>query len=285
MMKFLSFCAAATAAMALYAAPEMPVKWKSTTKAKLTTAEGILRVASPGRMGGISGAIKNIANQRVEITAMVRGQGQVRPAVLGSYGWAYGSTIKLNDEFQQVKVVYTDTKAVFTFTIFSLTPGETSFEIKDIKAVAAPAPELIAADIPGKLFVAVESPARHGKVQKVKDALDGKAVWGKRYYHVITLPVPTNANDLYYYCHVRKDSVKTMGIQLKNGDQTVASGKFASEEAQWQWVKVGPVKAVTAYPEADLTISGDAKTTVWVDKVVLSTDSALTADALNTMEN
>jgi hypothetical protein len=45
------------------------------------------------------------------------------------------------------------------------------------------------------------------------------------------------------------------------------------------------VKAVTAYPEADLTISGDAKTTVWVDKVVLSTNDALTDDALNTMEN
>ena len=285
MMKFLSCCAAAAAVMTLYAAPEMPVKWKSTTKAKLTNQGEILRIDSPGRMGGFNGAIKNIANQRIEITAMVRGQGQVRPAVLGSYGWAYGSTVKLNDEFQQVKVVYTDTNPAFTFTVFSLTPGETTFEVKDIKAVAAPAPELVAADIPGKLFIAHEIPARHGKIQKVKDAVEGLAVWGKRYYHVITLPVPTNANDLYYYCHVRKDSVKTMDIQLKNGEQTVASGKFASEDTQWQWVKVGPVKAVTAYPEADLTISGDAKTTVWVDKVVLSTNDSLENTVLDIMED
>ena len=285
MLKFLSCCAAATAALVLTAAPEMPKQWKSTSKAQITAANSILRIVSPGRMGGLNGIIKNIANQRVEITAMVRGQGQVRPAVLGSYGWAYGATVKLNDEYQQVKVVYADVKPAFNFTIFSLTPGETTFEVKDIKVVAAPAPELVAADIPGKLFTAHEMPARHGRVQKIKDALNGKAVWGKRYYHIITLPVPTNANDIYYYCHVRKDSVKPMAILLKNGDQTVASGKFASEEAKWQWVKVGPVKAVTAYPESDLTLAGDAKTTVWVDKVVLSTNGALTDDALNNMEN
>jgi hypothetical protein len=76
-----------------------------------------------------------------------------------------------------------------------------------------------------------------------------------------------------------------MDIQLKNGEQTVASGKFASEDTQWQWVKVGPVKAVTAYPEADLTISGDAKTTVWVDKVVLSTNDSLENTVLDIMED
>ena len=284
MMKFLSCCAAAAAVMTLYAAPEMPVKWKSTTKAKLTNQGEILRIDSPGRMGGFNGAIKNIANQRIEITAMVRGQGQVRPAVLGSYGWAYGSTVKLNDEFQQVKVVYTDTKPAFTFTVFSLTPGETTFEVKDIKAVAAPAPELVAADIPGKLFIAHEMPARHGKVQKIADAHDGKAVWGKRYYHIISLPVPANTNNLYYYCHVRKDSVHPMVIRIKNGDQTVAYGKLKGNDAEWEWVKVGPLKAVTAYPEADFTLSGDAKTTVWVDKVVLSTNEALEDSVLDAME-
>ena len=285
MLKFLSCCAAATVAAVLTAAPELPKKWNGTTKAKVSADGSLLRVLSPGKMGGLNGIIKNIANQRVEITAMVRGQGQVRPAVLGSYSWAYGATVKLNDEYQQIKVGYTDVKSSFNFTIFSLTPGETTFEVKDIKVVAAPAPELTAVDIPGKLFVAHEMPARHGKVQKIKDALGGKAVWGRCYYHVITLPVPSNSNDLYYYCHVRKDSVKPMVLRLKNGDQTVTYGNFTSEDAQWQWVKVGPLKAVTGYPECDLAISGDAKTTVWVDKVILSTNDALTDDALNSMEN
>lgn len=310
MLKFLSCCAAATAAAVLIAAPELPEKWRGVTKAKVTDDGSILKVVSPDRMGGFNGIIKNIANQRIEITAMVRGQGQVRPAVLGSMGWAYGAVVKLNDEFQMVSVVYTEVKSAFNFTVFSLTPGETTFEVKDIKVTATPPPELTAADIPGKLFIAHEMPARHGKVQKIADAHDGKAVWGKRYYHVITLPVPANENDLYYYCHVRKDSEKSMAILLKNVEQTVAYGKLLNPQTeqpenaeknkdaekntdektvtaadQWQWVKVGPVKAVTAYPECDLTLAGNAKTTVWVDKVVLSTNDALDDDALNTMEN
>ena len=98
MLKFLSCCAAATVAAVLTAAPELPLKWNGTTKAKVSADGSLLRILSPGKMGGLNGIIKNIANQRVEITAMVRGQGQVRPAVLGSYGWAYGATKKLNDE-------------------------------------------------------------------------------------------------------------------------------------------------------------------------------------------
>jgi hypothetical protein len=147
-------------------------------------------------------------------------------------GWAYGAVVKLNDEFQMVSVVYTEVKSAFNFTVFSLTPGETTFEVKDIKVTATPPPELTAADIPGKLFIAHEMPARHGKVQKIADAHDGKAVWGKRYYHVITLPVPANENDLYYYCHVRKDSEKSMAILLKNVEQTVAYGKLLNPQTE-----------------------------------------------------
>ncbi len=284
MLKFLTCSALAASAVILSAAPVLPTAWKAMGDAKLTKTEQSIRVESPGRLGGITGDIGNIANQRVTITAQVRGQGSVSCGIFGSFGWAYGINTKLSDEFKTFTVTYTEVKNQFSFSLFSMTSAATTFEVKDIKVTVEPAPELTDVEISAKLFMAADIPGKQGKVVATADAAGGKAVSGKRWYKIISVPVPANSRDLYYYCRLKKDSDKPMKIAAWYSSQNIAKNTIKSAPNQWEWVKIGPLKAAMIYPQADLVLDGAAQTTVWVDKVVLSTNPALDDAALNSAE-
>lgn len=278
--KILFAVAAAAGTFLLNAEPTLPAAWTAVGNAQITQNEGVITVKSPGKLGGINGTVMGIAGKRYLISALVKGEGKVSCGISGSTGWAYGVAKVLTGEFQEFSVSYFDSKPAFSYAIFSMTENATVFEVKEIKITAQEIPELTEADIAAKRFLPAEFPGSNGKLQNKPGALGGKAVWGKRWYNVMKLPVPANAKELYYYVHAVKNSDKPITINLLCGSQAVVKGTLAAAPDAWSWVKVGPVKAIAVYPEFFLNLNGDADTQIWVDQVVLSTDGNLTDEAL-----
>ena len=66
--------------------------------------------------------------------------------------------------------------------------------------------------------------------------------------------------------------------------QSVCRAAFKGEAEKWNWIKIGPVNALAIYPAVYVNIDGDANTTVWIDKAVLSTNPALTTEQLEKAE-
>ena len=282
----LTFVAAASA-LVLAAAPaagiKMPAKW-DPSKAEIAVANGVVTVKSPGIMGGFTGRLYGVAGKRVEITAMVRGEGTVQCAINGETGFAYGKQTKLTPEWQKISVSYFTNYTNFVYHIYSQIKGASTYEVKDITATVETPPEMTAADIPGKLFLPADYPGENGKLQARAGAFGGKAVWGKRWYNPMKLPVPANSKPLYYYLHCSKDSDQNVVISTRRPPQNVYKTTLKGAANEWKWVKIGPVKAVALYPEFYVNYSCDAKTTTWLDKVVLSTNGNLDDAALNAVE-
>ena len=287
MKKMLLAIIAAAGAFVLAAAPaadiQMPAKWDQY-KSEVKFADGIYTINSKGNMGGFTGRLYGVANKLVEITAMVRGEGTLQCAINGETGFAYGKATKLNSEWQKISVSYFTNYSNFVYHIYSQVANPSTYEVKDITVNVVTPPELTAADIPGKLFLPADYPGENGKLQARAGAFGGKAVWGKRWYNPMKLPVPANSKPLYYYLHCSKDSDKNVVISTRRVPQNVYKTTLTGAANEWKWVKIGPVKAIALYPEFYVNYSCDAKTTTWLDKVVLSTNGNLDDAALNAVE-
>ena len=81
-----------------------------------------------------------------------------------------------------------------------------------------------------------------------------------------------------------KNNDKNIGINLRCFEQTFNGAVFKGAANQWQWVKIGPIQPRMIYPSVTLNVQCDTATQLWIDKVVLSTDGALSDDKLNALE-
>ena len=263
--------------------PVLPKKWLAI-KSTFSIKDNIITVKSTGNTNGICGVITNAVKQRYKVSFSVKGQGKVQAALSGFSGMAYSHTAKLNDEWQTISLTYFNTLNVLNLYIYSAISGETEFQVKDLAITPCEIPELADADIEAKLFLPADFPGENGKLYSKKDSSIGKAVWGKRWYNVMKLSVPANSKPLYYYVHAQKDSDKNCSLNLRTDSQLVYKTVFTSEANVWKWVKIGPVNSLAVYPEFEINYGADAKTVIWVDKVVLSTNQDLSEDILNKAE-
>ena len=281
---FATVCA--VLAINVCAAPMLPKQWKANKSTISVAADGVISIKTndKAKTAGISGVIRNLTGQRYKVSFAVKGEGKVQ-AALNSGGIAYSKTVKLTDQWQDVSLTYFPKAKTMIFMIYSAITNAAEFQVKDIAIAPCELPELADADIEAKLFLPADFPGENGKLYSKKDSSVGKAAWGKRWYNVMKLPVPANSKDLYYYIHAQKTGDIKCAVNLRTDSQNVYTAAVTAPANQWQWVKVGPVKAVAVYPEFYINYSvADAKTVIWVDKVVLSTNAALTDTDLDKAE-
>ncbi len=281
------FLAAVCAGLAInvLAAPTLPTAW-SPARATFTVADGVISIKTndKARTPGINGTFRNLEPLRYKVSFQVKGQGKVQ-AALNSGGIAYSKTVKLTEQWQSIEMTYFPKGKNMILMIYSAITNASEFQVKDVAIAPCKVPELAEADIVSKLFLPADFPGENGKLYNKKDSAVGKAAWGKRWYNVMKLPVPANSKDLYYYIHAQKTGEDKCAVNLRTGSQNVYSGAITVPANQWQWVKVGPVKAVAVYPEFYINYSAaDPKTVIWVDKVVLSTNPAMTDADLDKAE-
>lgn len=271
----LAFCAAAE---------NITPQWRKYEKAEISQQEGIFTVRSSGRLGGIAAEIKTAGAHRYTLQAMVRGSGRVRAAARGSGSWAYSMPTALNSQWQLIRVSYFEKKKSFLFAIYNYTRDAITFEVKDVKITSSAMPCMLDSNIAGILYKAADYPGSNGKLQNLKGAFNGQAVWGKRYYNMLDLPVPTTGKKIYYYIHTLKNNSKKALFNLKCRGQSFNATPITGQANEWHWIKVGPISPQAIYPAVTINLSCDKTTQVWIDKVVLSTENDLSGDKLNSME-
>ncbi len=258
-----------------------PTAWKVSLQATVTpAADGILVVHAPVKSAGLAGPVRVIPKRRYVFRCEVRGSGKVQLAVSGDFGWAYGPATVLGNDWKTLEVTYANTTPSVSLALYSLIDGASTFEVRNFTGTPLPPVELSDGEMPVKLFIAADHPGHNGKLRKLADAADGRAIWGKRWYCFVQLPVPANSRPVHYYVHLRKNTDAAMELYLLNGSQKIHQPVKFTARDQWTWVKLAPVQAEIALPEVVLSCAGDPATELWVDKVVLSTDGELTAAAL-----
>ena len=263
---------------------QLPETWKSTNNAKLFIESCQLRIQSPVRLGGCHGLVQIIPGQRYIISGQMRGEGKAAAGINGSSGWAYSQTLVLNAQWQDFSISYYEDKELFSFDLFSTSDAQTTFEIRNLAIAVLPIPELYAVEIPARLFLAFEHPGSNGRVETKAGAYKRMAVWGKRWYCAVHLPVPTSSQPIYYYANLYKDSEHPIKVHLLYDKQQVLAESIFTAQNSWHWVRLGPISAAAAYPEVILHYNGDPATQIWVDKIILSTNAELNPAILNSME-
>ena len=259
-------------------------QYKPLQKTPITVNGEILSVDAPKKLMGVQ-FIMTVNGVRQEFRCEVRGAGKVQIGALGGTGWCYGKPVTLTDQWQPITVSYADKAPKLGFKVYNVQDAATTFEVRNATTTPQPPPQLQEADIVGKLFPAVERRTSQSKVQKVADALNGQAVWGRRWYMMVTLPVPANSRPLFYYARVKAtDAAKrTRALRHTASTQLIVTATMA-DGTGWQWVKLGPVQTWMAFPTLTLTPLGPAGCEVLCDRVVLSTKADLTPAILDAVQ-
>ncbi len=250
------------------------LKWQAD-KATSTVDGDIISVSATARMGGIRTAVKLPPGHRNKISFEAKGEGKIQLAVFTGSGTAYLPPQALStDAWKPFEMTCYETKAAFNVQIYSLTDGATAFQVRNFRAEQLPDPELADTAVPRIDWEAEKVPGSNGKVVKADGASNGLAVWGKRWYRAAQVPVPLTSRPLYFYVRVKKNTAETMEIVLLNGIQPVAKVSFSGKD-NWEWLKIGPVAAMAAYPEVIVNYAGDPKTEIWLDRIAVSTEPEL----------
>ena len=271
---------AAEAQAPVKAAVKVPkLTWKAN-RATLKSADGVYYINSQGQNGGISAPIRKLANCRFTFKAEIRGEGKIMLAVNGDFGWRYGNTTTLSSEWQPMEISYGTVIGDASINFLSMSKAATAYEVRNTSLTIAEPPVLDADDIEAKLLPALEFAGSNARKYKAQNC-----VWGKRWYHLMSVPVPANSKGLYYYAHIKTANGIIKDLYLHDRGQRLAKGVACHDsDGKYAWVKLGPVNAAIAPENISITFGGDPKIEAWLDKAVLSTNPALTAEQLDKAE-
>ena len=271
--------AAETQAPAKAALKVPKLTWKAN-RAALKSADGVYYINSQGQNGGISAPIRKLANCRFTFKAEIRGEGKIMLAVNGDFGWRYGNTTTLSSEWQPMEISYGTVTGEASINFLSMSTVATAFEVRNIEFTVSDPAVLDADDIEAKLLPALEYAGSNARKYKAQNC-----VWGKRWYHLMSVPVPANSKGLYYYAHIKTANGIIKDLYLHDRGQRLAKGVACPDsDGKYAWVKLGPVNAAIAPENISITFGGDPKIEAWLDKAVLSTNPALTAEQLDKAE-
>ena len=278
-------CAAGIASAAETQAPakaavKAPVLSWQAFRSTLKSADGVFTVSAQGKQGGMKANVRKLANRRFTLKAEIRGEGKVMLAVSGDFGWRYGNTISLTSEWQPVDISYGTVTGDASINFLSMSPVATVFEVRNTVLTVSDPAVLDDDEIEAKLLPALEFAGSNARKYKAQNC-----VWGKRWYHLMSVPVPANSKGLYYYVHIKTANGIIKDLYLHDrGQKLVKSVACPDSNGKYAWVKLGPVNAAIAPENISITFGGDPKIEAWLDKAVLSTNAALTAEQLDKAE-
>ena len=252
--------------------------WAKYHEAELKPgAEGSLVVSTHKAGSGITMPLDVKENVKVTYTMEVRGEGQVSPYLSGGHGWYYGKKVALDSQnWTKVSITYATHYHKVTLMLVSAA-SEATFEVRNLQVDEAKPDELTEADMPPQLFCATDFPGSNGVSKKIQGALNGNAIWGKRWYNLCRLPVPANSKPLFYYVHVKRTGEKGFSMQLLSYPSTYPASTKSNVPSSdgWNWIKIGPVDARLPQSQVYLNCTGDPNVECLVDKIIITTQDQL----------
>lgn len=231
-------CAAGIASAAETQAPakaavKAPVLSWQGSRATLKIADGVYYINSQGMQGGMKAAVRKLANRRFTLKAEIRGEGKVMLAVSGDFGWRYGNTISLTSEWQPVDISYGTVTGDASINFLSMSPVATVFEVRNTVLTVSDPAVLDDDEIEAKLLPALEFAGSNARKYKAQNC-----VWGKRWYHLMSVPVPANSKGLYYYVHIKTANGIIKDLYLHDRGQKLAKGVACPDSnGKYAWEK------------------------------------------------
>ena len=257
----------------------LPLNWQQVNAQMSIDSNKVIIVKAEKHLGGIQCKLKPPKDRRIRVIAEVKGMGKTTVAFNGSFGWSYHN-MTLSDQWQNVSIEYGEPSGDLMLAVLSMNNGPADMEIKNIKAFPLDISEYLDEEIPPVGFKALDYPGPNGRVTAA-------GMYGKRWYHIVKMPVPTNTRPIFYFVHIKSEDGAIKDLYwMGKGQRTNAENSISAEKAngQWAWVKTGPYKAILLPEEITLGFSGDPKIGAIVDKIVISTNDELTDQQLDAVE-
>lgn len=262
------------------------IQWKEYKQAELKKIDQTVVMTTQNPNSGMEGKIKIIPGRRYVASCEVRGCGKAKIGLCGINGWNFSRPLDLSDQWQTLSITYYERKLTnLQIMIVGGTNGASNCEVRAVAIKEAPLPsDWKDEEIAARKFNAADYPGIPGKLCDAPGQPERKAMFGKRWYCPVALPVPANSRDLFYYCHLYKDSAEPVDLRLLGDGQCLHAQKWAGAAKTWEWVCVGPIQAKAIYPRVSLNYQCAPEIGIWVDQIILSTRPSLSSAQLDSGE-
>ena len=107
---------------------------------------------------------------------------------------------------------------------------------------------------------------KHGRIVRY----DGRTCRsGKRYYRMLNVAVPSRAGEFYLFLELRENGAPRIELNLRKDKKILQKFEFPSSK-KWQWVRLGPLKAGSLFPDFDICAGSSPKCQIFLSRAVLT---------------
>jgi len=251
-----------------------------------------LRGALPGRkkLEGLALTATGLAGARLaNVTAQVRGRGEVWLCLISGNGWLYAPAAKpLTDQWQEIslsKVLIAADKSLGIYFISREVQPGAVFEVDRVQVTLAP--ELPAGDaLVGPWRLEAEDFARSARtIAADAEALGGKTIRSEQYVSAADMPVPQTSRPIRIACRVRSGATDDTWrlVTWQGGNTQYLQAIRPAQANQWEWLQFQPALAGELGDRFGICSTRGAGAKGWLalDSVVIGTQGDLTAESLS----
>lgn len=251
-----------------------------------------LRGVLPGRkkLEGLALTATGLSGARLaNVTAQVRGQGEIWLCLISGNGWLYSPTTKpLTDHWQEIslsKVLVAGDKSLGIYFITrDVQPGAV-FEVDRVRVqLAAEWPTGDTAAGPWRLE-AEDFASSTRTVAADAQALGGSALQSEQHVLAADLPVPQTSRPLRIACRVRSGAADDAWrlVTWQGGNAQYLQTVKPTQVDRWEWLQFKPVLAGELGDRFGIgsTRGANANGSIALDSVVIGTQPERTAEQLS----
>ena len=222
--------------------------------------------------------VKLPAPGRYKFTASVSGDSNVQLVVFTKPQYSYG--IPASGARKHTLSVYHSGKSVIV-CVATVNKKPFTLEALTVEQEKFTAPEPV--DFKGTAFEAEDYPGMNGFTKKDSLALNSSYRSGNLWFvPVRNLPAPFTAKPLYLYARCRTATAgEGMSFLILSGQQRC--GKITVSSQDFKWVRSDALDSCALNHAVNFCITGRLKGALDIDRVIWSTDPALTEKELDTI--
>jgi len=253
---------------------------------------GALKVATGGanRLEGVTVAFDVVPDREYRADVWLKGSGTVMLCVLRGGIWVYSRPVDMTTEWRLSSLRFVALGAATSFSVLTTKTGpqKVSFFVDDVAVVEEPAGHARAAEVApfGVEAEDFRTPGAFGQVVADASASGGACVEGRRYYW-LAYDVPyVPQTTLPFYIHLRVRGVpeaqnSLVVMRVLPGAKGETLFRMAGPTlSTWQWLCTGPHSYRIGERFCVSAGSNDAKATIALDAMVVSTRKDLSEGEL-----
>jgi hypothetical protein len=251
-----------------------------------------LRGVLPGqrKLEGLAVTATGLTGARLaNVTAQVRGRGEVWLCLISGNGWLYSPATKpLTDQWQEIslsKVLIAADKSLGIYFITREVQPGAIFEVDRVQVKLSPVLPTGDAPVgPWRLEAEDFSPSAR-TVAADAEALGGKAIRSEQYSIAADMPVPQTSRPLHIACRVSPSAADDAWrlVTWQGGNIQYLQAVKPTRTNEWEWLQFKPALAGELGDRFGICSMRNAGAKGWLalDSVVIATQGDLNAEQLS----